>query len=152
MRSQAWRGVWSILYPYRAKAQPNSDLAWFYEKILVERLALEAAKLPATILRLPKVYGPGDNADRSSIPRPQPMAVDPNGGGPMGYVENVAHAIVLAATHPQAAGRIYNVGEAYTPTVAERLKLLPDSPQPGYREPVSYAEGIRRSIAAMART
>ena len=30
-------------------------------------------------------------------------------------------AIVLAALHPAAAGRIYNVGEEYTPTIAERL-------------------------------
>jgi len=46
-----------------------------------------------------------------------------------GYIENVAHAIVLAATSP-AAGCVYNVGEAYTPTVAERLAKLPPSSIP----------------------
>lgn len=40
---------------------------------------------------------------------------------------NVAAAIVLGATHPKAANRIYNVGEQYTPTVAERLEWLPPS-------------------------
>lgn len=45
-------------------------------------------------------------------------------------MENVAHAIVLATTAPTAAGRIYNVGEAYTPTIAERLEKLPPSSVP----------------------
>ena len=38
-----------------------------------------------------------------------------------GYVENVAHAIVLAIDREEAAGRIYNVGERATPSVAERV-------------------------------
>lgn len=41
-----------------------------------------------------------------------------------GHVDNVASAIVLASTHEDAHG-VYNVGEQYTPTVAERLAYLP---------------------------
>lgn len=37
--------------------------------------------------------------------------------GPRGYVENVAHAIAIAATSDRAAGRIYNVCEE--PTLPE---------------------------------
>jgi nucleoside-diphosphate-sugar epimerase len=159
----------SVLYPYRAKAKSDSDLAFYYEKILVERLAMEALDLPATILRLPKVYGPGDNADLATVHR---FREHGQWRWTHGYVENVADAIVLAAVHPRAAGRIYNVGEQFTPTVAERLILLPEqtrlSPhlpdteanfaqdiaydttrirsELGYREIVSYEEGIRRSV------
>lgn len=41
-----------------------------------------------------------------------------------GYVENVAAAIALAVTEPQAAGNVYNVGEETTPTEAERVRKL----------------------------
>lgn len=155
------------LYPYRSLAKSPDDLNYFYEKILVERRARAQPLLPATVLRLPKVYGPGGNANLATM----------YGYGDQtawrwthGYVENVAAAIVLAALHPAAANRIYNVGEAYTPTMAERLKLLPASTLPtidakgydfrnhiaydttrirmelGYSETVSYAEGLRRTL------
>src|SRR5581483_10250376 len=42
-----------------------------------------------------------------------------------GHVENVAKAITLAILDDRAAGRTYNAGEAVTPTMAERLALLP---------------------------
>jgi nucleoside-diphosphate-sugar epimerase len=158
----------SVLYPYRAKAKSTSDLAYYYDKILVERFALESPDLPATILRLPKVYGPGDNADLATVHQ---FHRHPQWRWTHGYVENIAHAIVLAAVHPRAARRKYNVGEEHTPTVAERLQLLPASTNEasasieanfaqdlvydtrrireelGYRELVSYAEGVRRSLA-----
>lgn len=48
------------LFPYRDKAQGPSDFAFNYEKILMERAVMSAPDLPATVLRLPMVYGPGD--------------------------------------------------------------------------------------------
>ncbi len=77
-------------------------------------------EVQGSVLRLPMVYGPGDPlhrffpllkrfADgRSSILLPDDFA---SWRGPRGYVENVAHAIALAATSEQAAGRIYNICE-----------------------------------------
>jgi nucleoside-diphosphate-sugar epimerase len=41
-----------------------------------------------------------------------------------GYVEHVAAAIALAVTDDRAAGRIYNLGEASTPTLLERIQTL----------------------------
>jgi nucleoside-diphosphate-sugar epimerase len=41
-----------------------------------------------------------------------------------GYVENVAQAIALAVVDDRAAGKIYNVGEAETPTVADRVRRI----------------------------
>jgi nucleoside-diphosphate-sugar epimerase len=90
-----------------------------YDKILVERAAGADPRLPATLLRLPMVYGPGD-----PLHRPYPIIKRVDDGrhtlvlservarwrGSRGYVENVAAAIVAAAVSPQAAGRVYNVG------------------------------------------
>jgi len=130
------------LFPYRSQANSASDLNYLYEKILVEREALGQADLPATILRLPKVFGPGGNAALATVYRNRNY---PSWRWTHGYVENVAAAIALAALHPAASGRIYNVGEAYTPTIAERLKSLPASSVPGvddsdhdFRQNIAY--------------
>lgn len=91
-----------------------------YDKIPAEQAVLGDPKLPGTILRLPMIYGPGDPLHRF---HPTLKRID-NGRRhilfaddvapvrtPRGYVEDVAAAIVLAATSPQSAGRIYNVCE-----------------------------------------
>ena len=157
----------TILYPYRLQARSPDELNYFYDKILVERQVLGQAQLPATVLRLPKVYGPGGNANLATIFGYRHQL---GWRWTHGYVENVAAAIVLAALHPAAANRVYNVGEEYTPTMAERLKSLTSSTVPlveavgfdfrndiaydtarvrrelGYTEPVSYEEGLRRTL------
>lgn len=157
----------TVLYPYRKQAQSAEDWIYCYDKILVERIVLGEPSLPAVVLRLPKVYGPGENADFSSV---YGFRHQPHWRWTHGYVENVAHAIALAALHPAAAG-IYNVGEEHTPTIAERLAELPPSSVPAastafnfehdiaydtnrircdldYKEPVEYEEGLRRTLAA----
>jgi nucleoside-diphosphate-sugar epimerase len=155
----------AVLFPYR---MAESGPRWIrnYEKILVERVVLSNRELPATILRLPKVYGGGKNDDLATM---YGARHHPQWRWTHGYIENVATAIVLAATHSVAVGRIYNVGEEYTPPVAERLSQLPSSQIPvnsqplnydqdvvydtsrirselGYREIVPYEEGLRRSL------
>jgi nucleoside-diphosphate-sugar epimerase len=91
-----------------------------YDKIPVEREILGNAQLPATVLRLPMVYGPGDR-----LRRLQPIVKRIDDGrrvilyeeklarwrAPRGYVGNVAAAIALAATSARAANRIFNVSE-----------------------------------------
>jgi len=160
----------SVLYPYRKQAASPDDWTYHYEKILVEREVLGDTSLPATVLRLPKVYGPGGNADLATV---HSMRSHPRWRWTHGYVENVAAGIVLAATHPAAIGRVYNVGEEQTPTVAERLAGLPPSnvatdessaydfaqdiaydtqrirTELGYRELVSYEEGLRRTLGSL---
>jgi len=161
----------SVLYPYRKQAASPGDWTYHYEKILVEREVMGAADLPSTVLRLPKVYGPGGNADLATV---YSMRNHPQWRWTHGYVENVAAAIMLAATHPAAAGRIYNVGEERTPTVAERLAGLPDSTvatnesasynfeqdiaydtsrirkELGYAEPIPYEEGMRKTLESLS--
>jgi nucleoside-diphosphate-sugar epimerase len=154
-----------VLYPYRTQARSPDDWVYSYDKILVERAVLSEPGLPAVVLRLPKVYGPGQNDDLATV---YGFRHRPQWRWTHGYVENVAHAIVLAVLHPSAAG-VYNVGEQHTPTVAERLADLPASSVPeasmaanfdqnivfdttrirdglGYSEPVGYREGLRRTL------
>src|SRR5581483_3603453 len=160
----------SVFYPYRKKAASKEDWTNCYEKILVEQIVCSDSELPTTVLRLPKVYGPGGNADLKTA---YSFRNHPDWRWTHGYVENVAAAIVLAAMHPKAIGRIYNVGEQYTPTIAERLASLPDHAdipsgdqsnfdfrqnmaydtnrireELGYTEPVSYEEGLRRTMGS----
>jgi nucleoside-diphosphate-sugar epimerase len=55
-----------VLYPYRGKL--DADFAHDYEKILVERAALQSPVLEVTILRIGMVYGKNDPNHRFSEP------------------------------------------------------------------------------------
>ncbi|HUI84083.1 MAG TPA: NAD-dependent epimerase/dehydratase family protein [Candidatus Binatia bacterium] len=122
----------TVLYPYRDASKAPDDLVNIYDKILVERIASGDRELPGTVLRLPKVYGPEENADLATV---HAFRHHPQWRWTHGYVENVAAAIALAALHPAAANRTYNVGEEHTPTVGERLARLPASSVPASTNP-----------------
>jgi nucleoside-diphosphate-sugar epimerase len=111
------------LFPYRKSAPSREDLKYWYDKILVERAVLSRSDLPGTVLRLPKVYGPQENADLATV---YGFRHQPQWRWTHGYVENVAKAIALAVSDPRAANNVFNVGEAHTPTMSERLNYLPD--------------------------
>jgi nucleoside-diphosphate-sugar epimerase len=106
-------------FPYREHAGPD-DFRYEYDKIPVEEVYLSNEKIAGTVLRLPMVYGPGDrqhrlfsylkriNDNRPYILLDEDYAKWKTGRG---YVENVAHAIVLAILNPAASHEIYNVAE-----------------------------------------
>jgi nucleoside-diphosphate-sugar epimerase len=126
------------LYPYRAMAKQLGAYAQDYEKILAERVTGET-RTPSVILRLPKVYGPEDNASLATV---YGFAAQPQWRWTHGHVGNVARAIELAATHPKASG-IYNVGEAHTPTMGERLEQLPAAKEsPAKPPPFDFAQDM----------
>jgi nucleoside-diphosphate-sugar epimerase len=113
-------------YPYRDHNLPFAH-AHDYEKILVEEILLGEPALPATVLRLPAVYGPGDRRHRLQ-PYLQRMSGDSasilleeaQAGWcwTRGFVENVAAAFALVVTDPSTVGEVYNLGDE--PTVTER--------------------------------
>jgi nucleoside-diphosphate-sugar epimerase len=115
-------------YPYRNRTGP-AEIPDRYDKVLMEAALRGQSGLPVTILRFPAVYGPHDYHRF----RPWVQKLVPGTGEiklqedfarwrwTHGFVEDVAEAVVLAATLDAAAGRTYNVGEAITPTWAERL-------------------------------
>ena len=110
-----------------------------YDKIPVERAVLADAALPAVVLRLPMIHGPGDPLHRlhpllRRMDDRRPAIVLPASvaawRGPRGYVENVAAAVALAATAPsvrQGADAVYNVGEAESLTELEWARLVADA-------------------------
>ncbi|MCA1828829.1 MAG: NAD-dependent epimerase/dehydratase family protein [Myxococcales bacterium] len=109
----------TVEYPYGRSAQTPWGVLRDYEKLHVERAVLGAG---GTVLRLGKVYGPGDRwldamTDRIVVQRPQWRWTHV-------FVEDVAQAVALAVENPTAVGRIYNVGESDTPTQLERMTLL----------------------------
>ena len=118
-------------YTREALAAARSAYPWIdddYDKVRVEQAIASDLGLRATILRLPMVYGPGD-----PLHRLHPLLKRMADGRPaillgrsqarcvscLGYVENVAAAIALAAVSLRAAGRIYNVADPDPFTEAE---------------------------------
>ena len=87
----------------------------------------------AAIFRYPYVYGP-----RQLLPREwcvirrvlagRRQIVLPDGGLTLctiGYVENLAHAVLLAVDHPaEAAGQAYNCGDENTPTLRQWVSQI----------------------------
>ncbi len=114
----------TITYPPEVLKRAQTIYGWMdaeYDKIPVEQAILGDPKLPGTILRLPMIYGPGDPLHRfhpvlKRIDDGRKQIIFADDVAPLrtprGYVENVAASIALAATSPQAAGRVYNVCEA----------------------------------------
>jgi nucleoside-diphosphate-sugar epimerase len=112
-----------ITYPPDVLKRVQTIYGWLdaeYDKIPVEQAVLGDPKLPGTILRLPMIYGPGDPAHRfypilKRIDDGRKQIIFADDVAPLrtprGYVEDVSAAIALAATSPQAAGRVYNVCE-----------------------------------------
>jgi len=127
----------TVLYPYRDPSKPADDLGNFYEKILMERVALRVREqdiasgakahsnhgaadsarlkgvlhpLPGTVLRLPKVYGPDDNAELATV---YAFRNHPQWRWTHGYVENVAAAIALAAGKSARENRPVKLAEIY---------------------------------------
>jgi nucleoside-diphosphate-sugar epimerase len=113
--------------PLREKLYPFRDnpaiKAADYDKILVERVVQsEPDALPAAVLRLPMVFGPGDyqrrlfpylkrmDDGRAAIPLGEKQAVWRTSRG---FVENVAEAISRAVLDARSANRTYNVADAH---------------------------------------
>ena len=113
-------------YPYRGA---GLDIEWAddYDKILVEEIVRDSKELPATILRLPAVYGRGDRQGRvqeylekmdTGADEIELDELHATWKWTRGYVRNVADAICLAAEQEDSPGNVYNIGDE--PTLTER--------------------------------
>lgn len=112
--------------PLRGSGEADGD------KRDVEKIVTRSGT-PTTILRLPPVYGPNDFLRRfyplvvrMIDERPFVLLGDSqaNWRWTHAFVDDVAHAISLAALNPGESHRIYNVGEYSTPTMMERIEHL----------------------------
>lgn len=73
----------TVHFPDRKSATSADTLEHWYEKILAEQAALNS-NITATLLRLPKAYGPGKNADLATV---YAYRNHPNWRWTHGYVE-----------------------------------------------------------------
>lgn len=105
-------------FPYRDSGA-DFGYAADYDKILVED-QVRGADIPSTVLRLPKVYGPYDGQNHvgealARLERAEGHLVlgpkEAQWQWSRGYVDNVATAVVEAATQRTAGGTTFNVGE-----------------------------------------
>jgi len=132
------------LYSPETLKMMQTMLSWVgehYDKIAVEEAVLNDPDIAGTVVRLPMVYGPGDSLHRLfpllkrfADGRTSMLLADDLAAwrGPRGYVENIAHAIALAATSDQAAGRIYNVCDEPVLTELEwQTKIATQANWPG---------------------
>lgn len=123
----------TVLYPYRPLAKDEHDFKYHYDKIPVERVLMNDADLPGTVLRLPAVYGVGDRKHRlhevlKRMDDRRPFILlethEARWRWTHGYIENVADAITLAVVDDRAARRIYNVGEPNALTRTEWIESI----------------------------
>lgn len=113
--------------PLRQKPSIHGDRA---EKQWVERVLLaEPATLPACVLRLPAVYGPGSFRHWDWVKRMldrRPAILIGTGVAKFRWshscAEDVGWALALAAMNERSAGRVYNVGEREVPSQRQRLE------------------------------
>ena len=123
-------------YPRAALERLRATFGWLddaYDKVAAERAVSHDAALPATVLRLPMIHGPGDRlhrfgalVQRMDDDRPAILMAERVAAwrGPHGYVENVAAAIALAVDRARAAGRVYNVADPESLTELEWAREL----------------------------
>ncbi len=122
------------LYPPEVIEKMRSMFTWLvpeYDKIGVEELVMRRSG--STVIRLPMIYGARDPLHRlhgllKRIKDARAAIILPDDyaawRGPRGYVENVAHAIALAATLRPAEGRVYHVCEEPSLTEIEWQKKI----------------------------
>lgn len=120
------RTVW---FPYRGKF--DFPFSYDYEKILVERAALNSNKMDTVIVRLGMIYGENDPNHRfrpfieqlthnSEITLSKAMG---NWIASKGYVRDIAYGLYLAGCKGNG-GEIYNLAEQNPVSEAEWLKRL----------------------------
>lgn len=125
-------------YPSEAVTVMKQIFTWLtpdYDKVAVEQVVMGSGH-DNTVVRLPMVYGEGDPLRRMHpvVKRMQdgrPAILVPEDQaewrGPRGFVENVAHAIVLAAVSDRARGRTYHVCEEPSVTDLEWMKKIAEA-------------------------
>jgi nucleoside-diphosphate-sugar epimerase len=116
-------------FPHTYVGLPYNETKCLGESAVWE--AHEKAGLPVTILRPATIYGPRGTAFVSDIVqllREGTMALFDSGRtrGGFCYVDNVADAMIAAATSEKTIGRVYNITDATDVTWKEYVTLLAD--------------------------
>lgn len=121
--------------PYSHAKLRQEELFWTYQR----RNGFELV-----VVRPGVIYGPGSGhfSDRIGLTIGG-WQLHVGGGNPLplSYVENCAEAMVVAGTHPDAAGQVYNVHDDDLPTCREYLRA--------YKKSVAKVPSVRAPYFAM---
>jgi UDP-glucose 4-epimerase len=142
---------------------PAPDTPYAVTKLQAEHMALQTRAADdrpiATVLRLAAVYGPGVKGNYERLVRALarrrfiPIG-DGSNARTLVFEADAAEAIVLAATHPAAAGGIFNVTDGAVHQVREILDAIAlalGRRPPRVRVPASLAiAGVRAVESALA--
>jgi nucleoside-diphosphate-sugar epimerase len=110
------------------ECHPELRDPYSYSKLRQEQLFWEHQQrtgFELVVLRPGVIYGPGGSAFSNRVGlQIGPIFAFLGGGNllPLSHVVNCAEAIVVAGTHPDAAGQIFNVHDDDLPTAAEYLR------------------------------
>lgn len=107
----------------------DAGLPYNQTKILGEQAVWHDHRLPITILRPATIYGPRGKdftVEIATLLRQRLMATIDGGRAPGGfaYIDNVAHAILAASTHPATLGHAFNLADGTNATWADYLALF----------------------------
>ena len=151
-----------------AVAREKGPAAWNHygrAKLIAERCAREhcdGGGVPWTILRLGVVYGGTASALHDHVARllrKNRLRLIGDGANRVAtlHLDDAAEGIILAATHPAAAGRVYELASDECVTQAELLTAaapapgLPPPPRPLDRRPARPAAALVETLALRLR-
>ncbi|WDR03236.1 NAD-dependent epimerase/dehydratase family protein [Devosia algicola] len=126
----------TLRYPYRGNPRRpkgvSDDLFEDYDKLPIEEAARTDPRFDTTIVRPPMIFGENDKQNRfgwviNNAKAGKSIAIDRRAAGWLNsysYVADVAEALALAAIHPAAAGRTYNVAQPKDRTVLAWAEII----------------------------
>ena len=123
------------------EVRPDLRDSYSHSKLRQEQLAWELqrnAGFELVVLRPGVIYGPGGGALSTRVGlQVGPLFFHLGGRNvlPLSFVENCAEAIVVAGTHPNAAGKVFNIHDDDLPTASSYLRQ--------YRKNVKKIKSIR---------
>jgi UDP-glucose 4-epimerase len=145
------------------ETHPRPDTLYGETKLTAESLVLEARRgdgsALGTVLRLAAVYGVGMKGNYAQLVRALARGrFVPIGPGhnrrTLVHAEDVADAALLAADHPAAAGRVYNVTDGQCHTLMEIIGFICNAlqrPMPRWAVPIRAARFAAGALEWAAR-
>lgn len=144
--------------PFTARDVPNPQDPYAVSKWQAEQALLKLSKetgMEVVIVRPPLVYGPGVKANFASLLNivnkrlPLPLGCVSNVRS-MIYVGNLADALIICATHDNAAGQTYLVSDnedISTPQLIKKLALVLKRPYLVFPFPLPIIRLLARLVA-----
>ena len=130
-------------YPYRGNSRRpqgiENDLFEDYDKIPIEEAARADARFPSVIVRPPMIFGPGDKQHRfgwavRNVASGRRFELDARAArwlNSYAYIDDVADGLALAATHPAAVGRTYNIAQPSVRSIRQWAETILPLVAPG---------------------